>query len=135
MLRMSAFAVVMVASLGLAFLTGASVSTGAKPVDEKKPDTTKVQEEKKPEGAKPGLSQKTAVFNMAAVMRDFRLAKYQVWRLNERKTKMSKDLIEQRNEYVRIDQELNRNPNHPEKEAKKGDFSLEATTSGRGLGR
>jgi Skp family chaperone for outer membrane proteins len=59
-----------------------------------------------------------AVFNMAAVMRDFGQAKYQVWLLNSRKTEMSKGLLQWRGEYVQIQQDLARNPNHPEKDAK-----------------
>ncbi len=59
-----------------------------------------------------------AVFNMAAVMRDFGQAKYQVWLLNNRKTELSKNLLAMRSEYIQIDQLLRQNPNHPEKDAK-----------------
>lgn len=59
-----------------------------------------------------------AVFNMAAVMRDFGQAKYQVWLLNKRKTEESKKLVELRGEYIQLNQDLQRNPQHPEKDAK-----------------
>jgi Skp family chaperone for outer membrane proteins len=59
-----------------------------------------------------------AVFNMAAVMRDFGQAKYQVWLLNNKKTDMSKNLLVWRGEYIQHQQDLQKNPNHPEKEAK-----------------
>jgi Skp family chaperone for outer membrane proteins len=59
-----------------------------------------------------------AVFNMAAVMRDFGQAKYQVWLLNNKKTEMSKNLVAMRGEYIQHDQDLRKNPAHPEKEAK-----------------
>jgi Skp family chaperone for outer membrane proteins len=59
-----------------------------------------------------------AVFNMAAVMRDFGQAKYQVWLLNNKKTEMSKNLVIWRGEYIQHQQDLQKNPNHPEKEAK-----------------
>lgn len=59
-----------------------------------------------------------AVFNMAAVMREFGQAKYQVWMLNNRKTEMSKTLVIYRSEYIQIGRELEQSPNHPEKEQK-----------------
>lgn len=59
-----------------------------------------------------------AVFNMAAVMRDFGQAKYQVWLLNNKKTEMSKNLVAMRGEYIQLNQELQKNPAHPEKDAK-----------------
>jgi Skp family chaperone for outer membrane proteins len=59
-----------------------------------------------------------AVFNMAAVMRDFHQAKYQVHLLNLRKIELSKKLLDMRSEYVGHDQDLRKNPNHPEKDAK-----------------
>lgn len=105
MYRTSALAVVMIAALGLAFLMGASVSTGAKPVDEKKPDAAKPGEEKKSDVAKP-VGQKTAVFNMAAVMREFRLAKYHVWLLNKHRNEVSKKIAEYREDYKQIEQDI-----------------------------
>jgi Skp family chaperone for outer membrane proteins len=59
-----------------------------------------------------------AVFNMAAVMRDFGQAKYQVWLLNNKKTDMSKNLLVWRAEYIQHQQDIQKNPNHPEKEVK-----------------
>jgi Skp family chaperone for outer membrane proteins len=47
-----------------------------------------------------------AVFNMAAVMREFGQAKYQVYQLNEKRKSMSKDLVVWRAEYVKIQEEL-----------------------------
>lgn len=59
-----------------------------------------------------------AVFNMAAVMRDFGQAKYQVWLLNSKKNEMSKKLMEMRAEYIQIDKDLRSNPMAPDKDAK-----------------
>ena len=59
-----------------------------------------------------------AVFNMAAVMRDFGQAKYQVWALNNKKMEMSKNLLVWRSEYLQHQADLQKNPQHPEKEAK-----------------
>jgi hypothetical protein len=60
-----ALAIVVIAALVAAFVLGASVAPGrAKPVDEKKPDAA--------------VGHKTAVFNTAAIMRDFHYAKYQL---------------------------------------------------------
>jgi Skp family chaperone for outer membrane proteins len=59
-----------------------------------------------------------AVFNMAAVMRDFGQAKYQVYLLNNKKAEMSKNLLAMRSEYIQLDQELRKNPAHPEKDQK-----------------
>ena len=89
MKRWSAFAVVVVAVVSVAFVAGAS-----KPVEEKKPDAVK------PAVA---VGHKTAVFNMAAVMRDFHQAKYQVWQLNNKKNEMAKQLLAWRSEYNQID--------------------------------
>ena len=59
-----------------------------------------------------------AVFNMAAVMRDFGQAKYQVWLLNNKKMEMSKNLLVWRGEYIQHQQDLQKNPQHPELEQK-----------------
>ncbi|HEY1188927.1 MAG TPA: OmpH family outer membrane protein [Gemmata sp.] len=95
------------AVLGAAFVSGASVSSSAKPIDEKRPDT-----------AKPPIvvGQKTAVFNMAGVMRDFNQAKYQVYLLNEKKTELSKQILTWRAEYVAIQNTLKEKPDHPQKD-------------------
>jgi Skp family chaperone for outer membrane proteins len=47
-----------------------------------------------------------AVFNMAAVMREFGQAKYQVHTLNEKRKSMSAQVIAWRAEYVKIQEEL-----------------------------
>jgi Skp family chaperone for outer membrane proteins len=110
MKRMCALVAGTIAAMGIAFVSGASISTGsAKPDEVRKPDV-----------AKPVLAvtQKTAVFNMAAVMRDFGQAKYQVWLLNNKKTEMSKNLIGWRAEYLQHQQDLQKNPKHPELEQK-----------------
>jgi Skp family chaperone for outer membrane proteins len=96
-----------VAALGVAFVAGAAISPGvAKPAGEKKPDEEKA------------VGHKTAVFNMAAVMRDFQLAKYNVWRLNNKKMEMSKKMLGWREEYVRLQQDLQKNPTDPKKDEK-----------------
>ncbi|QJW96310.1 OmpH family outer membrane protein [Frigoriglobus tundricola] len=59
-----------------------------------------------------------AVFNMAAVMRDFGQAKYQVYALNNKKSELSKNLLVWRSEYIQHQQDLQKNPQHPEKEIK-----------------
>lgn len=47
-----------------------------------------------------------AVFNMAAVMREFGQAKYQVHQLNEKRKSMSTQVVAWRAEYVKIQEEL-----------------------------
>jgi Skp family chaperone for outer membrane proteins len=59
-----------------------------------------------------------AVFNMAAVMRDFGQAKYQVWLLNNKKNELSKNLVIWRGEYIGHQKDLQQNPNHPQKDQK-----------------
>ncbi len=66
----------------------------------------------------PTVRPTVAVFNMAAVMRDFGQAKYQVWLLNNKKTEMSKNLMKWRDEYIQHQKDLQQNPNHPQKEEK-----------------
>ncbi len=46
-----------------------------------------------------------AVFNMAAVMRDYGKAKYQVAMLNKKRNEMSKDLMTWRAEYIKLQQD------------------------------
>ncbi|MDY3554312.1 OmpH family outer membrane protein [Gemmata sp. JC717] len=70
-----------------------------------------------PAGA-PATRPTVAVFNMAGVMRDFGQAKYQVHLLNTRKNEMSKQLLGWRGEYIQIQQDLQKNPNPPDKEQK-----------------
>ncbi|QJW96027.1 OmpH family outer membrane protein [Frigoriglobus tundricola] len=107
MIRWSVLAAGAVAMVCAAFVAGASV-----------PARTVESTEVKADAAKSVLviGQKTAVFNMAAVMRDFHQAKYQVWLLNNKKTEMSKKLLAWRDEYLRHQQGLQKNPNHPDKE-------------------
>jgi Skp family chaperone for outer membrane proteins len=57
-----------------------------------------------------------AVFNMAAVMRDFGQAKYQVHLLNKRKIDLSANLMRMRARYIEINKEL-QNPQNPNKDA------------------
>ena len=71
-----------------------------------------------PAAAAPATRPTIAVFNMAAVMRDFGQAKYQVYLLNNKKSEMSKNLLVWRGEYIGHQTELTRNPIHPEKEQK-----------------
>jgi Skp family chaperone for outer membrane proteins len=109
--RRYALAAATIAALAVGFFSGASVSPGtAKPAEERKPDG----------GDRPNVApaHKTAVFNMAAVMRDFGQAKYQVWLLNNKKAELSRNLVVWRGEYVEHQQALQKNPNHPDKEEK-----------------
>ncbi len=68
--------------------------------------------------AAPATRPTIAVFNMAAVMRDFGQAKYQVYLLNNKKTEMSKQLVALRGDYIQIQTDLQKNPAHPEKDTK-----------------
>lgn len=52
-------------------------------------------------GARPTV----AVFNMAAVMRDYGKAKYQVAMLNKKRNEMSKDMMAWRAEYIKLQQD------------------------------
>jgi Skp family chaperone for outer membrane proteins len=47
-----------------------------------------------------------AVFNMAAVMKDYGKAKYQVYLINEERKTMSVDLLDKRGKYVKLEQEI-----------------------------
>ncbi len=70
-------------------------------------------------GAPPAAPQTrptVAVFNMAAVMRDFGQAKYQVYLLNNKKNELSKNLVAWRTEYINIQKDLAANPNNPRKD-------------------
>lgn len=72
-----------------------------------------------PAGGAPGAPQTrptVAVFNMAAVMRDFGQAKYQVYLLNNKKNELSKNMVSLRSEYIDIQKTLTANPNHPQKD-------------------
>jgi len=68
--------------------------------------------------ATPATRPTVAVFNMAAVMRDFGQAKYQVWLLNNKKMELSKQLIVWRGEYIQHQQDIQKNPKHPELDQK-----------------
>lgn len=66
-----------------------------------------------PGGAPPGAPTPTpqsrptvAVFNMAAVMRDFGKAKYQVYQLNKKRLEMSGDLGKWRAEYIQLQNDV-----------------------------
>ena len=54
-----------------------------------------------PQGTRPTI----AVFNMAAVMKDYTKAKYQVYLLNEERKKLSADVVAMKGEYVKLQQE------------------------------
>lgn len=47
-----------------------------------------------------------AVFNMAAVMRDYGKAQYQVYTLNKKRNEMSADLVKWRSEYIKLQSEI-----------------------------
>ncbi len=47
-----------------------------------------------------------AVFNMAAVMRDYGKAQYQVYMLNKKRNEMSADLVKWRSEYIKLQQDV-----------------------------
>jgi Skp family chaperone for outer membrane proteins len=74
-------------AVGAVVAVTAAFVSGAKPPAEKKPAGT------------------VAVFNVAAVMRDFHQAKYQVWLLNKKRETLSKDMIGWRKEYIELQQE------------------------------
>ncbi len=105
MKRWHLFAAGMIAALGTVFVSGAARSR-----DDEKPA------EDKPAKSPVVIGQKTAVFNMAAVMRDFHQAKYQVWVLNKKKDEMSKNLVALRSDYVKTQNELRQRPDHPGKD-------------------
>ena len=110
MIRKYALAAFTIAAMAVAFVSGASVV----------PREAKPAPNVKAEAAKPAVvgGHKTAVFNMAAVMRGFHQAKYQVWLLNGKKTEMCKNLVKWRAEYTQCQQDLQKDPDHPEKEQK-----------------
>lgn len=47
-----------------------------------------------------------AVFNMAAVMRDYGKAQYQVYLLNKKRNELSADLVKWRSEYIKLQQDV-----------------------------
>jgi Skp family chaperone for outer membrane proteins len=55
--------------------------------------------------AQPTARPTIAVFNMAAVMRDYGKAKYQVYQLNEERKRLSADLVVWRAEYIKLQEE------------------------------
>jgi Skp family chaperone for outer membrane proteins len=82
---------VLIFALTVAFLSGTAVTTGgARPAPDKPADPAPV-----------AVGHRTAVFNMAAVMRDMQLAKYRVWQLNEMKADLSKPVVKLRADYER----------------------------------
>jgi Skp family chaperone for outer membrane proteins len=98
----------LIAALGAVFVSGAAVPTeNEKPENEKKTAAAK---------APVVLGQKTAVFNMAAIMREFHQAKYQVFMLNKKREDESKDLLRLRGEYIMLQTELKTRPDHPQKD-------------------
>ena len=63
-----------------------------------------------PGGAPPAPVQQVrptiAVFNMAAVMRDYGKAQYQVYMLNKKRNEMTSELVKWRSEYVKLQQDI-----------------------------
>lgn len=61
-----------------------------------------------PPGAQPvsAVRPTVAVFNMAAVMRDYGKAKYQVYMLNKKRNEMSVELNKWKGEYIQLQQEI-----------------------------
>jgi hypothetical protein len=53
---------------------------------------------------------------MAAVMRDFGLAKYQVYLLNKKKDEISKQLLRWRADHGELQAQIRANPEHPQKD-------------------
>lgn len=67
--------------------------------------------------AQPTTRPAIAVFNMAAVMKDYTKAKYQVYLLNEERRKLSVDLIELRGRYTKLQQDVQASQDPKTKEA------------------
>lgn len=57
-----------------------------------------------------------AVFNMAAVMRDYGKAKYQVYQLNQKRLGMSGELIKYRDAYIKCQKDIQVQPDPKQKE-------------------
>jgi Skp family chaperone for outer membrane proteins len=66
----------------------------------KRPAPPKAADGKVPAGTKIGC------FNMAAVMRDYGKAKYQVYQLNQKRNDLSGDLITWRSRYIKLQQDI-----------------------------
>lgn len=60
--------------------------------------------------AAPGGRPTVAVFNMAAVMRDYGKAKFQVYQLNEERKGMSGELVKWRADYIKLQQGVQQSP-------------------------
>jgi Skp family chaperone for outer membrane proteins len=91
---------------GAAFVTGASVPPRPiiKPAQ---PDENKAMV----------VGQKTGYFNMAAVMRDFNLAKEEVKQLSDQRNEMSAPIVEWRDKYIKIQKVIQEEKNPEQKEA------------------
>lgn len=101
--RTHALTAAAIAALAVTLGHGAPATPGALPADIKKPDAAG--------------GHKTAVFNMAGVMRDFNQAKYQVWLLNKKKEKLSVELVALRKQYTDLQREFGQpNQKHPDEE-------------------
>ena len=62
-----------------------------------------------PPGAPPAATQARptiAVFNIAAVMKDYNKAQYQVYMLNKKRNEMTTDLVKWRSEYIKLQQDV-----------------------------
>jgi Skp family chaperone for outer membrane proteins len=73
---------------------------------------TSTSQSQAPGGAQPGIPAvaptrpTVAVFNMAAVMRDYGKAQYQVYMLNKKRNELSADLVKWRSEYIKLQQDV-----------------------------
>jgi hypothetical protein len=71
---------------------------------------------KRPDGAKPAAAPTVAVFNMAAVMREYEKAKYQVYQLNQKRLAESFDLVKWRSEYIQLKADVDKTTDPQRKE-------------------
>ena len=69
-----------------------------------------------PQAANNAARPTVAVFNMAAVMRDYGKAKFQVYQLNQKRLQMSGELIKFRDSYIKIQTDMQKQPDPKVKE-------------------
>lgn len=69
------------------------------------------------EKTSPDASSKVAVFNMVAVMREYRKAKYQIYKLGESKKKQTEEMSELKLEYTQLQKNVLTERNAEKKEA------------------
>lgn len=70
-----------------------------------------------PAAAAPSARPTVAVFNMAAVMRDYGKAKYQVYKLNKKRIDNSSNLVKWRGEYLKLQQDIQKVVDPAQKDA------------------